>query len=274
MKNRKWLSYPYLLWMVGFIVIPLLLIVYYGFTNSSGDFTIKNITLIANPINRNALWLSLELSIISTLICLLISYPLALILRNFKLKNTSFIVLIFILPMWMNSLLRTLAWQNILENTGILNRVLEFLHLPTVSIINTPTAIMIGMVYNFLPFMILPIYNSLIKIEDDIINVAKDLGANYFQTFMRVIWPLSFPGVVSGIIMVFVPSLTTFAISDILGGSKVVLIGNVIEQQFKIVNNWHTGSGLSLVLMIFILLSMAILAKYDKSDNKAGGQVI
>ena len=173
-----------------------------------------------------------------------------------------------------NSLLRTLAWQNILENTGILNRVLEFLHLPTVSIINTPTAIMIGMVYNFLPFMILPIYNSLIKIEDDIINVAKDLGANYFQTFMRVIWPLSFPGVVSGIIMVFVPSLTTFAISDILGGSKVVLIGNVIEQQFKIVNNWHTGSGLSLVLMIFILLSMAILAKYDKSDNKAGGQVI
>ena len=133
---------------------------------------------------------------------------------------------------------------------------------------------MIGMVYNFLPFMILPIYNSLVKIDDDLINAAKDLGANNFQSFIRIIWPLSFPGVVSGITMVFVPSLTTFAISDILGGSKVVLIGNVIEQQFKIVNNWHAGSGLSLVLMIFILMSMAVLTKYDKSETKSGGRLL
>lgn len=274
MKTRKGLAYPYLIWMVGFIVIPLFMIVYYGFTNSAGEFTLENIKLIANPINRNALWLSLKLSLASTALCLVIAYPVALILRNLKIKSSSFVVLIFILPMWMNSLLRTLAWQNILENTGILNRVLEFLHLPTLSIINTPAAIMIGMVYNFLPFMILPIYNSLVKIDDDLINAAKDLGANNFQSFIRIIWPLSFPGVVSGITMVFVPSLTTFAISDILGGSKVVLIGNVIEQQFKIVNNWHAGSGLSLVLMIFILMSMAVLTKYDKSETKSGGRLL
>ncbi|NMB44405.1 MAG: ABC transporter permease [Clostridiales bacterium] len=274
MKTRKWLAYPYLLWMVGFILIPLILIVYYGLTSASGGFSLDNIALISKPINRGALWLSLEVSFVSTIVCLIMAYPLALILRNLKIKSSSFVVLVFILPMWMNSLLRTLAWQNILENTGILNQILNFFHLPTLSIINTPSAIMIGMVYNFLPFMILPIYNSLIKISDDVVNAAKDLGANNFQTFIRVIWPLSFPGVVSGVIMVFVPSLTTFAISDILGGSKVILIGNVIEQQFKIVNNWHTGSGLSLVLMFFILISMAVLAKYDKSENKAGGQVI
>ncbi|NLJ90210.1 MAG: ABC transporter permease [Clostridiales bacterium] len=274
MKTRKWLAYPYLVWMVGFIVVPLILIVYYGLTSAGGGITLDNIALISKPINRGALWLSLELSFISTIVCLVLAYPLALILRNLKIKSSSFVVLVFILPMWMNSLLRTLAWQNILENTGILNQILSFFNLPTLSIINTPSAIMIGMVYNFLPFMILPIYNSLVKISDDIVNAAKDLGANNFQTFIRVIWPLSFPGVVSGVIMVFVPSLTTFAISDILGGSKVLLIGNVIEQQFKIVNNWHTGSGLSLVLMVFILISMAILAKYDKNENKAGGQII
>jgi spermidine/putrescine transport system permease protein len=272
MKTRKWLAYPYLFWIIAFIVIPLLMIVYYGFTNRDGSFTLENITLIKSSINQRALWLSLKLSVISTLICLFLAYPLALILRKMKVRSNSFIVLIFILPMWMNFLLRTLAWQNILENTGIINRILEFLNLPTLNIINTPTAILIGMVYNFLPFMVLPIYNSLIKINDDVVNVARDLGANSIQTFFRVVLPLSLPGVISGITMVFVPSLTTFVISDILGGSKVILIGNVIEQQFKMINNWHTGSGLSLVLMVFILISMTILAKYDKNDT-AGKQM-
>lgn len=272
MKTRKWLAYPYLVWIFAFIIIPLLMIVYYGLTDQSGSFTLENITLIQSSINRRALWLSLKLSIISTLLCLFLAYPLAMILRKMKVKSNSFIVLIFILPMWMNFLLRTLAWQNILENTGIINRILEFLNLPTLNIINTPTAILIGMVYNFLPFMVLPIYNSLIKINDDVVNVARDLGANSIQTFFRVIFPLSLPGVISGITMVFVPSLTTFVISDILGGSKVILIGNVIEQQFKMINNWHTGSGLSLVLMVFILISMTILAKYDKNDT-AGKQM-
>ncbi len=267
MSSKKWLSFPYLLWMAAFIIIPLLIIVYYGITSKEGGFTLENITLIASSINRQSMWLSLKLSIISTLICLVLAYPLAMILSQMNKKSDSFIVMIFILPMWMNFLLRTIAWQNILEKTGVINTLLKFLHLPALEIINTPAAIVFGMVYNFLPFMVLPIYNVLIKISSDTTNAARDLGANGFQTFLKIILPLSLPGVISGITMVFVPSLTTFAISDILGGSKVVLIGNVIEQQFKTMNNWHTGSGLSLVLMIFILISMAILAKYDKNSE-------
>lgn len=262
----KWLSYPYIVWMVGFIIIPLILIVYYGMTNADKSFTLENIALISDPINRKALLQALELSIISTLICLLLSYPLAMILNNSKLKSNSFTVLIIILPMWMNFLLRTIAWQNILEKSGVLNTILRFFHLPTLNIINTPAAIILGMVYNFLPFMVLPIYNVLIKIDKDVVAAARDLGANGRQTFRKIILPLSLPGVISGITMVFVPSLTTFVISTILGGSKILLIGNVIEQQFRL-GNWNTGSGLSLVLMIFILACMAILSKYDKESE-------
>ncbi|MDF2944028.1 MAG: putative rane protein [Herbinix sp.] len=262
----KWLSFPYLIWMAGFIIIPLIMIVFYGLTSKEGGLTLENISLISDPINLKALLLALELSIISTIICLLLAYPLAIILNNTKMKSNSFIVLIIILPMWMNFLLRTIAWQNILERTGVLNSILSFFHLPTLNIINTPAAIILGMVYNFLPFMVLPIYNVLIKIDTDVINAARDLGANGRQTFRKIIFPLSLPGVLSGITMVFVPSLTTFVISTILGGSKIVLIGNVIEQQFRL-GNWHTGSGLSLVLMLFILFSMAILSKYDKESE-------
>ena len=167
--------------------------------------------------------------------------------------------------MWMNFLLRTLAWQTLLEKNGVINSVLSFLHLPALEIINTPYAIILGMVYNFLPFMVLPIYNVLIKIDRNVINAARDLGANSVQTFWKVIFPLSIPGVISGITMVFVPALTTFVISDLLGGGKILLIGNVIEQEFTKGNNWHLGSGLSLVLMVFILISMAMIAKYDKN---------
>lgn len=267
LHNVKWLSFPYLLWMAGFILIPLIMIFFYGFTGVDGGFTLENVTVISDPINRKALWLALELSVLSTVICLLLAYPLALILNKIKMKSNSFIVMIIILPMWMNFLLRTIAWQNILEKNGVMNTVLHFFHLPSVNIINTPAAIILGMVYNFLPFMVLPIYNILLKIDQDVVNAARDLGANGRQTFRKIIFPLSLPGVISGITMVFVPSLTTFAISSILGGSKIVLIGNIIEQQFSLYNNWHTGSGLSLVLMIFILLSMAILSKYDKESE-------
>lgn len=264
--NIKWLSFPYILWMIGFIIIPLIMIVFYGLTGKEGSFTLENIVLITDPVYQKALLLALELSIISTVICLILAYPLALILNKSKMNSNSFIVLIIILPMWMNFLLRTIAWQNILEKTGILNNILRLLHLPTLNIINTPAAIILGMVYNFLPFMVLPIYNVLIKIDKDVINAARDLGANTSQTFRKIIFPLSIPGVISGITMVFVPSLTTFVISTILGGSKIVLIGNIIEQQFRL-GNWHTGSGLSLVLMIFVLISMAILSKYDKESE-------
>ncbi len=266
-KSKTLLATPYGLWMAAFIIIPLILVLYYGLTDGNGNFTLDNLSLIANPINRKALWLSLKLSLISTAICLLLAYPLALVLKSMKLKDNSFIVMVVILPMWMNFLLRTIAWQNILEKNGVINTILEALHLPALNIINTPTAIVLGMVYNFLPFMILPIYNTLAKIDDNVINAARDLGANGWVTFKRVIFPLSMPGVISGITMVFVPSLTTFAISTILGGSKIVLIGNIIEQQFQKLGNWNTGSGLSIVLMIFILVSMTLVAKYDKDSE-------
>ena len=167
----------------------------------------------------------------------------------------------------MNFLLRTLAWQTLLEKNGVINSILSFFPLPQLAIINTPYAIILGMVYNFLPFMVLPIYNVLVKIDKDVINAARDLGANNRQTFFKIILPLTVPGIISGITMVFVPALTTFVISDLLGGSKILLIGNVIEQEFKQGSNWHVGSGLSLVLMIFIILSMALIAKYDKDGE-------
>lgn len=267
MKSKKLLAGPYLFWAVSFIIIPLLMIVYYGLTDKNGAFTLENLSMMASPENLKALGLALLLSLISTLICLVLAYPLAMILSEKQVSQSSFIVLIFILPMWMNFLLRTLAWQTLLEKNGVINSILSFFHLPQQSLINTPTAIVLGMIYNFLPFMVLPIYNVLSKIDRDVIFAARDLGANGFQTFTRIILPLSIPGIISGITMVFVPSLTTFVISDLLGGSKLLLIGNVIEQEFKQGSNWHTGSGLSLVLMVFIIASMALIAKYDKDGE-------
>ena len=265
--NKKWLAGPYLVWMVGFIVIPLLLIVYYGLTDKSGAFTLANVLSISTPEHVKALYLSLGLSLVSTVICLLLAYPLAMILRNRGIGQGSFIVFIFILPMWMNFLLRTLAWQTLLEKSGVINGILTALHLPNQSLINTPGAIVLGMVYNVLPFMVLPIYNVLCKIDDNTINAARDLGASFIQTLFWVWLPLSVPGIISGITMVFVPSLTTFVISNLLGGSKILLIGNVIEQEFTKGSNWNLGSGLSLVLMVFILISMALIAKYDKNGE-------
>ena len=265
--NKKWLAGPYLVWMVGFIVIPLLLIVYYGLTDKSGAFTLANVLSISTPEHVKALYLSLGLSLVSTVICLLLAYPLAMILRNRGIGQGSFIVFIFILPMWMNFLLRTLAWQTLLEKSGVINGILTALHLPNQSLINTLGAIILGMVYNFLPFMVLPIYNVLCKIDDNNINAARDLGASFTQTLLWVWFPLSVPGIISGITMVFGPSLTTFVISNLLGGSKILLIGNVIEQEFTKGSNWNLGSGLSLVLMVFILISMALIAKYDKNGE-------
>ncbi len=265
--NKKMLSLPYLFWCIAFIVIPLFMVVYYGITDKTGAFTLENITAIATAEHSKALWISLLLSLMSTIVCLLLAYPLAMILTSLKVNQHSFIVLIFILPMWMNFLLRTIAWQNLLEKNGIINTVLEFLHLPALNIINTPAAIILGMVYNFLPFMILPIYNSLAKIDKNVINAARDLGAGPFQTFNHIIFPLSLPGVISGITMVFVPALTTFVISTLLGGSKILLIGNVIEQEFTNTNNWHLGSGLSIVLMIFIIINMVLSAIFDKDGE-------
>ena len=268
-KASRLLAGPYIVWMVGFTVIPLILIIIYGLTDANGHFTLANVAAISSPEHLKSLLLALVLALASTVICLVMAYPLALILRNRNVGKGSFIVFIFILPMWMNFLLRTMAWQTLLERNGVINGLLNFLHLPSLSIINTPWAIILGMVYNFLPFMVLPIYNVLAKIDDDVINAAKDLGASNFQTITRILIPLSVPGIISGINMVFVPALTTFVISNLLGGSKILLIGNVIEQEFTRGSNWHLGSGLSLVLMVFILVSMAFMAKYDKEGEGA-----
>lgn len=269
LKNKyvKWLSAPYVVWALGFIIIPLIMVFYYGLTDKGGQFTIDNVVSILQPIHIKALSISLILSFISTAICLLISYPLAMILSGMNKGNNKMMILIFILPMWMNFLLRTLAWQTLLENEGVINSVLSFLHMPLLNIINTPYAIIFGMIYNFLPFMVLPIYNVLCKIDGNLLNAARDLGANEFQTFMKITLPLSVPGIISGITMVFVPALTTFVISDLLGGSKILLIGNVIEQEFTLNSNWHLGSGMSIVLMIFIIISMIITAVFDKDGE-------
>ncbi len=265
--NKKLLAAPYLLWSVMFTIIPLCMVFYYGMTDKTGAFTLNNILAIATAEHSKALWQSLLLSLISTLICFLLAYPLSMILSNMNVSQNSFLVLIFILPMWMNFLLRTLAWQTLLEKTGVINSILKFLNLPSLNIINTPYAIVLGMVYNFLPFMVLPIYNTLVKIDKNVVNAARDLGANGIQTFIKIIFPLSIPGVISGITMVFIPALTTFVISKILGGSKILLIGNVIEQEFTQTGNWHLGSGLSIVLMIFIIINMVINAITDKDGE-------
>lgn len=261
--NKKLLSLPFLFWSALFIIVPICMVFYYGLTDKTGAFTLENIFAITTAEHAKALWQSVVLSVISTVICLLLAYPLAMILSNLNVNQNSFIVLIFILPMWMNFLLRTLAWQTLLEKTGVINSILAFLHLPALNIINTPSAIVLGMVYNFLPFMVLPIYNVLIKIDKNVVNAARDLGANSLQTFLKIIFPLSAPGVISGITMVFVPALTTFVISKILGGSKILLIGNVIEQEFTQTGNWNLGSGLSIVLMLFIIFNMVISAVTD-----------
>ena len=262
---KKLVSAPYLLWMAIFIIVPLIMVAYFALTDTNGAFTLDNLAAVSQY--SNIFIRSIWLAAVATVICLIIAYPLALILANTDKSYQSTVLMIVMLPMWMNFLLRTLAWQTLLEKNGVINSVLSFLHLPALEIINTPYAIILGMVYNFLPFMVLPIYNVLIKIDRDVINAARDLGGSSSYTFLKIILPLSIPGIISGITMVFVPALTTFVISDLLGGGKILLIGNVIEQEFTRGSNWHLGSGLSLVLMVFILISMAMIAKYDKNGE-------
>ncbi len=248
-------------------LIPACVIAYYGMTDRSGAFTLANLVAIASGEHAKALGLSLLLAFASTVICLLLAFPLGLALKDSKLGKKGFIVFVFILPMWMNFLLRTMAWQVLLEKNGIINGMLASIGLPALNIINTPAAVILGMVYDYLPFMILPIYNALIKIDNNLIEAAYDLGASKSLVFRKVIVPLSVPGIVSGVTMVFVPSLTTFAISNMLGGGKVNLIGNIIEQEFTASSNWNLGSGLSLVMMIFIVISMAFIEKFDRNGE-------
>ncbi len=265
--SKKIFAGPFLIWIAAGTLIPLMVIAYYGFTDRSGVFTMDNIMAIFGAEHAKALLLALLLALASTVICLILAFPLALLLKGSRIGQKGFMVFLFILPMWMNFLLRTMAWQVILEKGGIINSLLTALHLPALEIINTPAAIVLGMVYDYLPFMVLPIYNTLMKIDDNIIEAAYDLGATKKRVLTDILLPLSVPGIASGVTMVFVPSLTTFVISNMLGGGKIHLIGNIIEQEFTTSANWNLGSGLSLIMMIFIVISMAALSKLDKDGE-------
>ncbi len=273
--NRKWVSYPYLIWMVIFIIIPSLLILFYGFTTKDDQgirFTLDNFYRFCDPIFIMVMLKSLGLALLSTVVCLIIGYPVALILASKEYSKKTTMSLLFIIPMWMNFLLRTYAWLTLLEKNGIINSILSFFHLPTINILYTNGAVVLGMVYNFLPFMILPIYTVLMKIDTKLIEAAQDLGGNSFTVFRRITLPLSFPGVMSGLTMVFMPAVTTFVISKLLGGGQYTLIGNLIERQFLNVYDWNFGSAISIVMMIFILISIAIMSKFD--EDKGGGAAL
>lgn len=267
MVNKKVYATPFIIWIIAGTIIPLASIAYYGFTSRDGGFTLSNITAMFRPDHMQALGLSLLLAVISTAICLILAFPMAMILRESKYGKQGFLIFVLILPMWMNFLLRTMAWQVLLERQGVINAVISAIGLPRQEMMNTPGAIVLGMVYDFLPFMILPIYNTVSKIDNNLIEAAYDLGASKRVVYTKIILPLSVPGIVSGITMVFIPSLTTFVISNMLGGGKINLIGNIIEQEFTVNSNWYLGSGLSLVMMIFIVLSMLALQRFDKTGG-------
>ena len=259
---------PFVLWAAIFIVLPLLFVLWNGLTDGQGNFTLQFLGEVLQWEYLKSLGLSVALALISTFICLLLAYPLCLILREMKKGRNVMIFLLFLLPLWMNSLLTTMAWQTILEKNGIINQFLSLLGLPTASLINTPTAIVIGMVYNFLPYMVLPLYVAISRIDQSVIEAAQDLGANKWQTLKRVLLPLSVSGIVSGCTMVFIPALTTFVISALLGGNKIMLIGNIIEQEFTAAYDWQIGSALSMILMIFIILNIILEAFTDNGETQ------
>ena len=273
-KKSFWLTGPYLIWIAGFIIIPLLTIVFYAFTDSTKSFTFSNIIdAISDTSNLKALLLTLLLALSATAICLLLAYPLALCLTKLKMKKKNFLIFLFILPMWMNFMLQMVAINVILEDNGIINAFLSFLGLPNIHIANTYLAILIGMVYDYLPFMLLPIYNTVSRIDNDLINASKDLGANAIRTFLKVTLPLSMPGVISGITMVFVPAISDFAIAEMLGGGKIMLIGNVVEMSFT-KGHYYQGSGLALLLMLFVILSSALTEAKDNSAEQGGAVIL
>lgn len=273
-KRNSRMAYPYALWSVIFILVPLVLVVFYSFTQTSDlgvtSFTFDNYKEVFNPLFYKVFFRSFILSGAATIVCILIGYPVAYIISKMDISKGSTLILLFILPMWMNFLLRTYAWIAILGKNGLLNNFLALFGLHPNSILYTSTAVLLGMVYNFLPFMVLPIYTTLQKIDGDLVNAAKDLGANDITVFRKVIFPLSIPGVMSGVTMVFMPCVTTFAISRLLGGGKTMLVGDLIEQQFTTVGDWNFGSAVSIVMMLIILVFMGIMNKVDREATEGG----
>ena len=272
MLRNKFLDKPYLIWSVLFIIAPLLMVAYYAFTDKTGAFTLNNFAQIGSYFST--ILLSILYGIVATLICILIGYPFAYFLSKYSKNAQRTVVLLVMLPMWMNFLIRTYSLMTILGDSGIINSMLISIGLEPLKLINTPAAVILGMVYNFLPYMILPIYSVLSKLDNSLIEAAEDLGANKLHVFTRVILPLSLPGLLSGITMVFVPCVSTFYITQKLGGGQIVLIGDVIETQFQSANNYNLGASLSFVLMILIFICLAVVNYFDKDSDGDGGVVI
>lgn len=274
---KKWAATPYLIWCLVFIVVPLILILVFSFidvdsTKPQGlTFTLENYSRFMEPVYLSVLFRSLKLAILSTIICLVLGYPMAMILAGMEEKTRNILVLLFVLPMWMNFLLRTYAWMAILGKNGFVNKFLNFINLPSLNLLYNESAVMLGMVYNFLPFMVLPIYTVLIKMDKSLLEAAEDLGANTLTKFKKVVLPLSVPGIISGITMVFMPAVSTFVISRLLGGGQYILIGNLVEQQFLVVGDWQFGSAISIIMMVMILISMIFMSKYDNYQDDGGG---
>ncbi len=271
MKRKKTLYLvallPFLIWIVFLIVVPLFLIAYYGFTDDSGSFSLAHFRQFMHPDYLRVLWRSLFLALISTAYCLLIGYPVAMILAGNTFKRKALLVVLLIAPMWMNFLLRTYAWLTLLEGNGVINTILEAMGLPKRAFLGNSNAVVFGMVYNFLPYMIFPIYTAISKIPRNILEAAHDLGAGSFTCFFRIILPLSVPGIISGVTMVFVPGVTTFVISQFLGSGKITLIGDIIEQQFMHAGNWGFGSAISIVVMLVVILSMWLVNRFSDDSE-------
>ena len=273
MKKTRSAAAPFGVWMTLFTLVPLGIVLWFAFTDKEGRFTVQNLSAILDY--AGTFGLSIGLGAVATVVCLLLAYPLAYSISRSGERVQRTMVMIIMLPMWMNFLLRTYAWMTLLEDNGLINQFFRLLGLlgpeESLHMINTNGAVVLGMVYNFLPFMVLPLYSVMTKIDSRVIEAAQDLGSNGFQVLLRVILPLSVPGILSGITMVFVPAVSTFAITKLLGGSKVLLIGDAIETMFIGQGaNYNVGAALSLVLMVLILLCMAMTSFADKDDEEGG----
>lgn len=265
---QKLLNAPYMLWSVLFIVAPLIMVIYYAFTDTTGAFTLNNIAQIGDY--TTTFILSISYGAIATVISLIIAYPFAYFLAQTKASFQRVATMLIMLPMWMSFLIRTYSWITILGESGVINSFLGIFGVEPLKMLNTGGAVILGMVYNFLPYMILPLYTSLSKMDNSLVEAAQDLGCNKFYCLRKVIFPLSVPGIASGVTMVFVPSVSTFYITQKLGGGQITLIGDVIEGQFQTAYNYNLGAALSLVLMVMILICLGVLNYFTDSDDDGG----
>lgn len=279
MKNFRSMVYPYIVWSTAMVVLPMLMIVMYAFTKSGNSvmnirFTLDNFAyFFEDKVFIDVLKRSLIIAVSTTLICIAVGYPTAYVMAKLKPKSQMIMVLMITLPTWINMLVRTYAWRGILDKNGLINTILTAFGLSPVKLLETTFAVVLGMVYNFVPFMILQIYTALSKMDESYIEAANDLGANKVQAFFKVTLPLSVPGIISGITLVFLPAVSSFFIPKLLGGGQYVLIGNVIETQFLTTGNWGFGSAISLIMAVIIIAAMAIARHIDKRISAKGGNV-